>query len=173
MIVPLSVIALAVAAHRATDAQRARFVPVTDEVLRERPKDARTGDLNRNLALYQDKVLVATSDAHLVALDARTGRPVWDVIVADSRRGIRYTSGPIAGDGRVFAGLTCGGPNLARCFVSAHDAITGKELWRRESVAGPGDPPAHNATWNGLPYERRIKASLWMTGSYDPDLRRS
>ena len=44
------------------------------------------------------------------------------------------------------------------------------ELWRRESVAGPGDPAEHNATWGGVPHEQRRKASFWMTGSYDPDL---
>ena len=140
---------------------------------RRRPSgDARGGGgLNRNLALYQDKVFVGTSDAHLVALDARTGRLVWDVAVADPRQGYRYTSGPIAGDGRVFASLSCSGNGPARCFVAAHDAATGKELWRRETVAGPGDSAEVNATWKGLPYERRIKASMWMTGSYDPDLK--
>ena len=143
------------------------------EYRRERPKDARGGGLgvNRNLALYQDKVLLGTSDAHLVALDAKTGHPVWDVATADSRQGIGYTSGPLAGDGRVYASLTCGGNGPARCFVAAHDAATGKELWRRETVAGPGDSAEVNATWNGLPYQRRIKASMWMTGSYDPDLK--
>ena len=80
------------------------------EYRRERPKDARGGGLgvNRNLALYQDKVLMGTSDAHLVALDARSGRPIWDVAVADPRQGIAYSAGPIAGDGRVFTSLTCG-----------------------------------------------------------------
>lgn len=145
------------------------------EYRRERPKGAGggggVGGLQRNLAIYQDKILMATSDAHLVALDARNGRPVWDVAVVDSRLGMAYTSGPIAGDGRVFAGLQCGGNERAQCFVSAHDVTTGKELWRRTTVAGPGDPPEHNATWNGLPYERRIKASLWLPGSYDSDLK--
>jgi alcohol dehydrogenase (cytochrome c) len=146
--------------------------------------DARTGRLlweyrrtlpkgvagvSRNLALYEDKVFVATLDAHLVALDARTGRVAWDVEVADHRQGYRYTAGPLAGDGRVFAGMTCGGTGVARCFVSAHDAATGKTLWRRESVAGPDDPDSHNATWGGVPYAKRNKASLWMTGSYDPE----
>lgn len=135
------------------------------------PKDARGERPNRNIALYQDRVLVSTHDARLVALDARTGRPAWNVVVADYRQGIGYTAGPIAGDGRVFAGLTCEGEKPARCFISAHDAASGKELWRRETVAGPADPEAHNATWNGLPYERRTKASLWLTGSYDPELK--
>jgi alcohol dehydrogenase (cytochrome c) len=141
------------------------------EYRRERPQGARGGlGVHRNLALYQDKVLLGTSDAHLVALAAETGRVVWDVAVADATQGFSYTAGPIAGDGRVFASLTCGG-GTARCFVSAHDASSGKELWRRETVAGPNDSAAVNATWNGLPYERRTKASMWMAGSYDSDLK--
>ena len=71
---------------------------------RERPQGARGGlGIHRNLALYQDKVLLGTSDAHLVALDAESGRVVWDVVVADASQGYSYTAGPIAGDGRVFA----------------------------------------------------------------------
>lgn len=139
------------------------------EYRRALPKEVGPGGVSRNLALYEDKLFVATLDAHLVALDARTGRVVWDVAVADYRQGYRYTAGPLAGDGRVFAGMTCGGNRVARCFVSAHDAATGKELWRRESVAGPTDPEEHNATWGGVPYAQRNKASLWMTGSYDAD----
>ena len=113
------------------------------EYRRERSKDARGGGLgvSRNLALYQDKVFLGTSDAHLVALDARSGKVAWDVAVADSRQGINYTAGPIAGDGRVFASLTCGGNGPARCFLAAHDAATGKQLWKRETVAGPTTRP--------------------------------
>jgi hypothetical protein len=55
---------------------------------------------------------------------------------------IDYTAGPIAGDGRVFASLTWGGNGPARCFLAAHDAATGKQLWKRETVAGPNDSPA-------------------------------
>ena len=139
------------------------------EYRHERPKGAGSGSVNRGLALYQDKVFLTTSDSHLVALDAATGKTVWNVTVADFRKGIRYASGPIVGDGRVFAANTCSGNEGVRCFISAHDVNTGKELWRRESVAGPNDPPEHNATWNGLPYEKRIKASPWMPGSYDPE----
>jgi alcohol dehydrogenase (cytochrome c) len=155
---------------QALDASNGR---VLWEYRRERSKDARGGGLgvSRNLALYQDKVFLGTSDAHLVALDARNGKVAWDVAVADSRQGINYTAGPIAGDGRLFASLTCGGNGPARCFLAAHDAATGKQLWKRETVAGPNDSPDVNATWKGLPYERRIKASMWMTGSYDPDLK--
>jgi alcohol dehydrogenase (cytochrome c) len=142
------------------------------EYRRERPQGARGSGLgiHRNLALYQEHLLLGTSDAHLVALDAASGRVDWDTTVADSTQGYSYTAGPIAADGRVFASLTCGGGS-AHCFVAAFDAATGKELWRRETVAGPSDSAEVNATWNGLPYERRTKASMWMTGSYDANLK--
>jgi PQQ-dependent dehydrogenase (methanol/ethanol family) len=141
------------------------------EYRRERPQGARGGlGIHRNLALYGSHVFLGTSDAHLVALDARTGRVAWDTTVADATQGYSYTAGPIAADGRVFASLTCGGGS-AHCFVAAFDAATGKEVWRRETVAGPSDSAEANASWNGLPYERRAKASMWMTGSYDAQLK--
>ena len=148
--------------------------------------DARTGELiweyrrnlpegigeltTRNLGIYEDKIFLTTEDGFLVALDARTGGLEWEIQTGDPSDRIRYSAGPIAGNGKVFAGLTCGTGTSRACFLSAHDADTGRELWRRESVAGPGDPPEHDATWGGAPYEQRRKASFWLTGSYDPDL---
>jgi alcohol dehydrogenase (cytochrome c) len=134
------------------------------------PKDAGGTGSVRNLAIYQDKIFMTTQDAHLVALEATTGKAVWDVEVGDYKKRVDYSTGPIAGDGRVYAGLTCGGPTKG-CAVTAHDVQTGKELWRRESIAGPNDPPEHQATWGDVPYEGRKKVSFWLTGSYDPDLK--
>ncbi|MEE8349253.1 MAG: PQQ-binding-like beta-propeller repeat protein [Acidobacteriota bacterium] len=140
------------------------------EYRRELPKDASSG-ATRNIAIYQDKIFLGTQDAYLVALEARTGNIVWETQVADYRQQVRFSAGPIAADGKVFAGLTCGVGTSIPCFLSAHDAATGKLLWRRESVAGPGDPDQHNATWGVVPYEQRKKGSFWLTGSYDPDLK--
>ena len=137
---------------------------------RELPKDAGGSGSTRNLAIYQDKILMTTQDAHMVALNVATGKQIWDVQVGDYKRRVDYSTGPIAGEGRVFAGLTCGGPTQG-CAVTAHDVSTGKELWRRPSIAGPSDPPEHQATWGGLPYEKRTKISFWQTGTYDPDLK--
>ena len=140
------------------------------EYRRELPKDTSNG-ATRNIAIYQDKIFLGTQDAYLVALDARTGSVVWETKVADYQQRVRYSSGPIAGDGKIFAGLTCNVGTSIPCFLTAHDPGTGKQLWRRESVAGPGDPEEDNATWNGVPYEKRKKGSFWLTGSYDPDLK--
>ncbi len=129
-----------------------------------------TGGTTRNIAIYQDKIYLTTSDAYLVALDARSGELVWEVKTGDPADRVRYTAGPIAGEGMVFAGQTCGTGTSSACSVSAFDAQTGAPLWRRESVAGPGDPDEHVATWGKVPYEQRRKASFWLAGSYDPGL---
>jgi alcohol dehydrogenase (cytochrome c) len=152
-------------------ALNARTGDVIWEYRREMPKDVGAGDMVRNLAIYQNKVLVATQDAHLVALDAATGKVAWDVRTANYKERVNYSAGPIAADGKVFAATTCGVGTPRPCVLSAHDAATGKELWRRESAAGPRDPEAPQATWRGVPYEQRRKASLWLTGSSDPDLQ--
>ena len=141
------------------------------EYRRKMPDDVGAGDTVRNIAIYQDRIFLTTQDAHLAALDAATGTVVWDITMANYKERVNYSAGPIAADGKVFASATCGVGTPRPCFVSAHDVRTGKELWRRESVAGPRDPAEHQATWRGVPYERRRKASLWMTGSYDPDLQ--
>ena len=164
--------------------QGVMYLPHTHGVVQA--LDARTGELiweyrrnlpegigeltTRNLGIYEDKIFLTTEDGFLVALDARTGGLEWEIQTGDPSDRIRYSAGPIAGNGKVFAGLTCGTGTSRACFLSAHDADTGRELWRRESVAGPGDPPEHDATWGGAPYEQRRKASFWLTGSYDPDL---
>ena len=115
----------------------------------------------RMMALYADKVLVATSDKHLVALDMRTGQPDWDVPVAGDGT---YTSGPMALNGKVIIGASnC---VTSRCSITAHDARDGKELWRFYTVAAPGEPGGDS--WAGLPLDQRFGGSAWTSGSYDP-----
>ncbi len=124
----------------------------------------------RGLAIYQDKIYLTTDDAYLVALDAATGAQRWEIKTGDPDARVNYSSPPIAGDGRIFTGQTCGTGTPHACALIAHDAATGEVLWRRESVAGPDDPAEHNATWGKVPYKMRRKASFWLTGSYDPEL---
>jgi PQQ-dependent dehydrogenase (methanol/ethanol family) len=127
--------------------------------------------MTRNLAIYRDKIFLTTEDAYLVALDANSGEMVWEVKTGNPDDRVSYSSGPIAAGGKVFAGQTCGTGTSSACFLSAHDAETGEMLWQRESVAGPGDPDEHNASWGKVPHDMRRKASFWLTGSYDPDLK--
>jgi alcohol dehydrogenase (cytochrome c) len=95
----------------------------------------------RNLAIFGDKIFLATHDAHLPGIDARNGRVVWDQTVADYRKGDRYTSGPIIVKGKVITGITgCELYKEGTCFITAQDPTTGKELWRTSTVALPGEP---------------------------------
>jgi alcohol dehydrogenase (cytochrome c) len=121
----------------------------------------------RSLALYDDKVFVATGDARLMALDARTGAIAWSRQVADPKAGYRYTSGPIVARGAIVAGITgCQRYKNDTCFISAHDGRTGKELWRTSTVARPGEPGGD--TWGDLPLMFRAGSDAWIPGSYDP-----
>jgi alcohol dehydrogenase (cytochrome c) len=130
---------------------------------------ATTSNLSsRNMAIYESTLIAATSDAHLIALDVKTGKVVWDHATADWTKGWRYTGGPFVVNGKVIQGMTgCGNAEPGGCFITGHDARTGTELWRVNTIAHPGDP--NFDTWNGLPLESRFGASAWLTGSYDPE----
>lgn len=160
------------------------FIPETPGIVQA--LDAVTGDLlwqykktfidkpdyswgarTRTLAIYGDKVYVGTPDAHLVALDAHTGKVVWDQTVADYKMGYRYTSGPIAVKGKIIAGMTgCERYKPEVCFITAHDPETGKELWRFHTIALPGEPGGD--TWGDLPVNKRAGSDVWIPGAYDP-----
>ena len=124
----------------------------------------------RNVSIYGDKIFLATNDAFIVALDARTGELVWETQRADYRERVAQTAGPTIVNGKVINGSRCNpsSPRPGGCFISAHDVDTGEELWRINTAATPdqfgGD------TWGGLPRAARRHASAWMVGSYDPEL---
>ena len=119
------------------------------------------------IALYDDKVLLATADAHLVALDSHTGKLIWDTAVADYRQGYTFTAGPLAAKGKVIAGISgCTNPDtISGCFIVALDAKTGLEVWRTQTIAQPGSPG--DDSWHGLPADKRNGGSVWSSGSYD------
>ena len=122
----------------------------------------------RNMAIYGNNLVSATSDAHVIALDAKTGKIAWDYATADWSKGWRYTAGPFVADGVIIQGMTgCGNAQPGGCFITGHDPSNGKELWRVNTVAQPDQPGGD--TWNGLPVESRFGASAWIAGSYDPD----
>ncbi len=133
-----------------------------------------TGPANRqdmrNIAMYEDKIIQATTDARLVALDARTGEPVWESIIADSGKGFANSSGPIVADGKVIVGLAgCARYIPEDCYISAYDADDGRPLWRFVTIAKAGEPGGD--TWGGLADIFRAGGETWITGSYDPELR--
>ena len=141
--------------------------------------DGRTGDLiwehesgpentqdMRGIAIYEDKIIQATTDARLVALDARTGDLVWETVIQE---GNSNSSGPIVADGKVITGMAgCSRYMERRCFISAHDANTGELVWRFNTIAEIGEPGGD--TWNDLDNMFRKGGETWITGSYDPDL---
>ena len=134
----------------------------------DRPSNQQPGLARRNIAIYDDKIYAGTSEAQLIALDARTGEVVWEQQVADHDLGYQYTSGPIIVKGMVVAGITgCEYYKNDVCFISAHDAQTGAELWRTSTVARPGEPGGD--TWGDLTLTFRAGADAWIPGSYDAD----
>ncbi len=124
--------------------------------------------VNRNGALYDDKLFIATHDAHLVALDARTGEVAWDVAVGDWTIGQHYSGGPMIIKGRVVAGMSGCYHLNTRCWVSAHDAATGAEVWRTYTIPGPGE--FGYESWGDVPDEDRRGGSAWNSPSFDPGL---
>ena len=120
----------------------------------------------RFMALGGDKLYLATSDRHVIALDTKTGKPVWDhEITGDGS--FSFTSGPMALNGKVIIGATnC---VTMRCFITALDAGDGHELWRFYTIANPGEPGGD--TWNGIPADERYGGSAWTSGSYDPETK--
>ena len=124
------------------------------------------GQVNRGVALLDDQVFLGTVDAHLVALDARTGRVNWDIEVADFSGGYAITVAPLALKDKIIVGIA-GGEYGIRGFLDAYDPITGERLWRFWTVPGPGEPG--HETWAGDSWERG-GAPTWVTGTYDPEL---
>jgi len=120
----------------------------------------------RTLALYGDMVYYTSPDGYLVALDAATGRLRWESHVQEYRSRTQHTTGPLVIDGRVLTGRNCG-DTREFCFVAAHDAATGKALWKFHTTAAPGD--AGGDTWADMPAELRIASPWGLPGGYDAD----
>jgi alcohol dehydrogenase (cytochrome c) len=124
---------------------------------------------NRGVALYADKVYMATLDAVVIALDAATGRVVWERPVADYHAGYYMTMAPLTVHGRVMVGVS-GGERGIRGFVTALDAETGEAVWKTYTIPGPGEPG--NDTWPGDTWQRG-GAPVWVTGTFDPALNQT
>ena len=124
------------------------------------------GTVNRGVAALGNKLFMATLDAHLLALDSKTGNVVWDVETADYSKGYSYTVAPLAVGDKIVIGVS-GGEFGARGFVDAYYAETGKHAWRFYTIPGPGEPG--NETWEGDSWKTG-GGPAWLTGSYDPEL---
>ena len=126
-------------------------------------------EINRNLSIYGNTIIDTSSDDYLFALNAETGALVWETKILDYQRGAQQTSGPIIANGKVFSARGCepeGGPEA--CIITAHDARTGKELWRTRTIPAQGEPGSE--TWGQVPMDKRVHVGAWMVPSYDPVL---
>jgi quinohemoprotein ethanol dehydrogenase len=132
--------------------------------------------VNRGVAVWRGRVYVATLDGSLIALDARSGKPIWSVLTVDAKLPYTITGAPLAVAGRIVIG-NAGAEFGVRGYVSAYDAVTGKLLWRFYTV--PGDPAKGfgNAllaraakTWAPGWWKSGGGATVWNSFSYDPGL---
>jgi alcohol dehydrogenase (cytochrome c) len=124
------------------------------------------GQVNRGVAALDDQIFVGTIDAHLVALDAKTGRVRWDAAVADYQQAYSITAAPLAVKNKIIVGVA-GAEYGVRGFLDAYDATTGKRAWRFWTTPAPGEPGSESWSGNSWKYGG---ATTWVTGSYDADL---
>jgi alcohol dehydrogenase (cytochrome c) len=124
------------------------------------------GANNRGVAILGDTLFMGTLDAHLVAIDAKSGHALWNIAVADVKLGYSITLAPLVVKDKVIVGVG-GGEFGIRGFIASFDARTGKEAWRFYTIPGPGEPG--HETWKGDAWMNG-GGSVWVTGSYDPAL---
>ena len=121
---------------------------------------------NKGVAVLDGRVFFGTLDNNLIALDAHTGRELWETRVAETMEGYTLTGAPLAVKDKIVMGMS-GGEMGTRGFIDAYDPATGKRLWRFYTIPKPGEPggdtwPAGLAEYGG--------GATWLTGSYDPGL---
>ena len=132
-------------------------------------KVATFGAINRGTAtIYNGKIYRVTIDNHLLAIDQKTGKVVWDQVFADFNEGYTATGAPIVANGVVISGMS-GGEFTTRGFLDGWDPETGQKLWRRYTVPAPGEPGSETWPKNSDAWKWGGGAT-WRSGSYDPEL---
>ena len=140
------------------------------EYFRTYPKDmaeaigAANLSRSKSVAIYQDMIYFEAPDGFVVAIDAKTGKLRWETKVQDYHDKSQHTGGLIVADGKVVSNRTC--ETRAGCFISALDAVTGKEDWRFYNTPADGEPGAD--TWGGVPTEKRVASLLGAAGLLRP-----
>ena len=120
---------------------------------------------SKTLAIFEDLILFAAPDSFIVALDARTGQVRWETKSSGS-----LTAGTIVFGDKVLSGRGCSSGGRVDCYIAAHDAMTGKELWRFFTAAG-SDDPVGDASWGGAAEAKRAASPWGLGGSFDPSRR--
>ena len=121
---------------------------------------------NRGVAVLGQRVFVVTLDNQLIALDAHSGRVLWEKQIANTMEGYTMTGAPLTLDNKVIVGIS-GGEMGIRGFVDAYDVNDGHRLWRFYTIPGPGEPG--HETWSGDSWKTG-SGGTWLTGSYDAQL---
>ena len=138
---------------------------------RELPPDLTYGasaPVNRGFGALGDRLFMVTLDAHLLALDMKTGSVAWDVVLGDYKIGYAATLAPLVVKDKVIVGIS-GSDYPTRGFLDAYDAQSGARIWRFYTVPGPGEPGSE--TWpTSTEVLARGGGGTWVTGTYDPEL---
>jgi alcohol dehydrogenase (cytochrome c) len=143
------------------------------EYRRDYPRDMATKIRGPNLArskvpaIFEDMVYFTAPDGYIVAVDAGSGKLRWETKAFELETRTEHSGGLMIADGKVISNRTC--VTRAGCFIAAHDARTGKELWKFYNTAGAGEPGGE--TWADTPTEQRVASSWGLPGSYDPTRR--
>jgi alcohol dehydrogenase (cytochrome c) len=123
------------------------------------------GRVNRGVAIAGETLFMGTIDGRLIAVDAKSGKPIWNIEVGKPEAGYALTHAPLIVKDKVIVGVA-GGEFGIRGFLAAYDVRTGKEVWKTYTIPGKGEPG--NDTWAGDSWKTG-GASVWVTGSYDPE----
>jgi alcohol dehydrogenase (cytochrome c) len=124
------------------------------------------GQVNRGFAALGNVLYKVNLESTLVAMDAKTGNVLWETKIDDIKKGYSATVAPLIAKNKVVVGVA-GAEYGVRGFIDAFDADTGKHAWRFWTVPSPDEPGGH--TWGGDSWQRG-GASIWITGTYDPEL---
>jgi alcohol dehydrogenase (cytochrome c) len=138
---------------------------------REMPPDVAsrtTRAITRGLGVLGDRLFVGTLDAHVTALDMKTGQVVWDTAMEDYKKFYTVTSAPLVIGDKVVVGISGGDRGAVRFFIDAYDVQTGKRSWRFYTSPEPGEPGSE--TWPNAEAMARAGGATWTIGSYDPEL---
>src|SRR3954464_7247888 len=134
------------------------------------------GNVNRGIALYEGTIIAPSIDGRLFALDARTGKPLWDTRIVDSKDLYTITMAPRIAGGKVIIGAA-GRDKPTRGQFVALDAKTGQLAWRFYTVPGDPSKPFENEamamaakTWHGEWWKLGGGGTVWESISYDPEL---
>ena len=127
------------------------------------------GLVNRGFAVLGDRLFKTTLDAHVVAINRKTGALDWDTPMVNYRNGYSGTTAPLVVKDKVIVGVA-GAEYGVRGFIDAYDAQSGKQIWRFYTTAGPDDPG--HTTWRGMDKKawEHGGGSIWVPGAYDPEL---